>query len=431
MSIKKIPTIKLTKFGGDPSEDFDRWKDHFERVVGRHVTMDKVAKLAYLEDSLTGEAKKHIGGYIQGLKKEDAYDRALAVLERIYGGEIKRQNKAQHRFQRMEPLKSLSGKELTRVYLGVCNLVDFHTDNNHQYILNNSGNADYRDCRKKLGGFITEYDLWAIKENEPHTILSLQKYLERMHKAALLRATIDSSDSEEEDDGVVNYGSRDQRGKDRGRGRRSYQPERRKDQEDGPRRRHWSSPNRNKKGTYKCSICSESHKLFKCNEFRKLSPKERLEHVKKEDICQICLEARHQKSRCPKKEFKCRKDDCKGQHNNLLHFQRGDQKDQKKAFKATNADKSEEASEEEKPADGMSNHANHSRSSRVAIQIGEVNIHVNGETHPGNILLDLGSDHTNIREDTANQYQMKVIKGPEQRTLSVMGERKSPLTLPN
>ena len=432
-SMKKIPNLNLGKFSVKNSEDFERWEDHFQRVIGRHVTMDKVTKLAYLEDCLTGEAKKHIVAYTAGLKKEDAYDAALLMLHKLYGGAIKRENKALHRFARLEPLRDMSQSELTRIFIGVSNLMDYHKTNGNTYILQASGNADFRDCRRKLGSYVKEYDLWALQNMKEPNMTTLHQYLELMHQAALLSSTIDASDDE---DGVAHYGGqrrdkRDRRSKDKRTSDRGpfQKKEEKKDSPKAPRK---------SSGGYKCSKCKGEHKLFKCETFKKMAPAERWKHVKKEEICSRCIEGRHKTKDCSK-NWTCR--ECqRDSHHTLLHDpdfakkygksaeKKHKSKDKKKkSFTASGA--AEDGSSSDSDSEDDDNAANNgvqqvsmqSRTGRVAIQVGEVNVHSNGTVSRGRLLIDSGCDNTNVVEIMAQECKMKAIGEPTTRSLSVMG----------
>jgi hypothetical protein len=47
-----------------------------------------------------------------------------------------------------------------------------------------------------------------------------------------------------------------------------------------------------------CTMCKESHKLFKCDKFLKLQPKQRFNHVKRSRLSFNCLQANRQNQAC-------------------------------------------------------------------------------------------------------------------------------------
>ncbi|GFS36550.1 uncharacterized protein TNIN_389231 [Trichonephila inaurata madagascariensis] len=66
-----------------------------------------------------------------------------------------------------------------------------------------------------------------------------------------------------------------------------------------------------------CSYCQNNHNLNKCDAFQNLSVQKRVNFVKSNNICFICLTQFHRKSAC-KSTNKCRK--CGKSHHTLLHF---------------------------------------------------------------------------------------------------------------
>jgi len=66
-----------------------------------------------------------------------------------------------------------------------------------------------------------------------------------------------------------------------------------------------------------CAICRESHCLFNCSEFLKLSVHDRISAVKQKQLCINCLKSGHYAKEC--RSTKCRK--CSKAHNTLLHIQ--------------------------------------------------------------------------------------------------------------
>ena len=71
----------------------------------------------------------------------------------------------------------------------------------------------------------------------------------------------------------------------------------------------------------KCPFCSETHKLYKCEKFRGMAVTDRSQFVKKNKICERCLNSGHATKFCTLKYIKCRKQDCDARenHNTLLH----------------------------------------------------------------------------------------------------------------
>jgi hypothetical protein len=64
-----------------------------------------------------------------------------------------------------------------------------------------------------------------------------------------------------------------------------------------------------------CTLCSGSHRLFKCDTFLKLQPQQRLQHAKQRRLCFNCLQSFTKDHICSKQV--CHK--CQNRHHTLLH----------------------------------------------------------------------------------------------------------------
>ncbi|XP_035222985.1 uncharacterized protein LOC118195771 [Stegodyphus dumicola] len=67
-----------------------------------------------------------------------------------------------------------------------------------------------------------------------------------------------------------------------------------------------------------CKLCNVEHKLFKCPKFQKFSLKDRVEYVKKHNLCFCCF-GNHGVRNCPS-NYSCRV--CRKKHNSLLCYER-------------------------------------------------------------------------------------------------------------
>lgn len=67
-----------------------------------------------------------------------------------------------------------------------------------------------------------------------------------------------------------------------------------------------------------CKLCNSEHRLYKCSKFQKFSVKDRLEWIKKQNLCFCCF-GFHSVRNCNSNIF-CRL--CKKRHNSLLCFER-------------------------------------------------------------------------------------------------------------
>ena len=67
----------------------------------------------------------------------------------------------------------------------------------------------------------------------------------------------------------------------------------------------------------KCTICSIKHFFVDCPKFIEMSPQQRLEIIRKCNLCVRCLESGHILTKCPNQDFKCIQ--CGRPHHSMLH----------------------------------------------------------------------------------------------------------------
>ncbi|KFM59392.1 hypothetical protein X975_02343, partial [Stegodyphus mimosarum] len=74
----------------------------------------------------------------------------------------------------------------------------------------------------------------------------------------------------------------------------------------------------NEKHACICKLCNAKHKLFKCPKFQKFDLKNRIEYVRKHNLCFCCF-GNHGVRNCPS-NYSCRL--CSKKHNSLLCYER-------------------------------------------------------------------------------------------------------------
>lgn len=70
--------------------------------------------------------------------------------------------------------------------------------------------------------------------------------------------------------------------------------------------------------TSKCPLCSESHKLTRCEQFKNKTPQQRKEFTMQARLCHNCLGRNHIASNC-RSEFTCKVSGCGKKHHTFLH----------------------------------------------------------------------------------------------------------------
>ena len=79
-----------------------------------------------------------------------------------------------------------------------------------------------------------------------------------------------------------------------------------------------SSPVTNSQGLRKCPLCSASHKLRFCSTFKRMSALDRLNFVRKNNMCYLCMSRGHCADDCMS-SYVCNVDNCGLKHSKLLH----------------------------------------------------------------------------------------------------------------
>jgi hypothetical protein len=73
-----------------------------------------------------------------------------------------------------------------------------------------------------------------------------------------------------------------------------------------------------KKPNQTCPLCSETHKLTRCEKFKEKSPQERRDFAMQARLCHNCLGRNHVASEC-RSEYICRVPECGKKHHTYLH----------------------------------------------------------------------------------------------------------------
>ena len=68
----------------------------------------------------------------------------------------------------------------------------------------------------------------------------------------------------------------------------------------------------------KCWLCTKSHRLMDCDNFKGNTTDERKEYIKSERLCYKCFSKGHNLKDC-KSKYRCPNDDCNKIHHSLIH----------------------------------------------------------------------------------------------------------------
>ena len=158
-----------------------------------------------------------------------------------------------------------------------------------------------------------------------------------------------------------------------------------------------STFNSNPKAPTKCVVCANSHGLWACDAFKKLSPIDRYKKVKENTLCFLCFRGGHAVKACKMKE--CGIDGCKRRHNRLLH-----RAEETKSSNTTSMETVE-------------THASVSLNTFGILPVYEVNLSNSGKNKKLLALVDSGSSLSWIDKTSADLLALQGVK----RGLTVSG----------
>lgn len=145
-----------------------------------------------------------------------------------------------------------------------------------------------------------------------------------------------------------------------------------------------------------CIVCEQNHNLLNCDKFKSMKPQARLDVVKSNKLCFLCLFPGHSVSAC-QKAYRCSVPNCGKKHSKFIHVDT-----QQSRSDVTSVPLSSETFEASASNASVKNNA-----SRVYLPI--VSVTCNG-SYTAHALLDSGSTNTFISESLAKRLNLKSKK---------------------
>jgi len=167
------------------------------------------------------------------------------------------------------------------------------------------------------------------------------------------------------------------------------------------------------KSRYPCVLCKVYHKMFYCDEFKRMTVPERIALVKKHDLCENCLYPNHKTPACLRPN-RCTVQGCKKKHTKFIHLDE-DEGTKEESVNVVKVEKDEDVKTESTYAGTKVN---------CGVTVPTVSVIVNGKI-PAHALLDSGSTTTFCTERLVNTLGVKGVEvGYRLNTISTKGEHK-------
>ena len=290
-----LPKLKMTEFAGDPLE-WPEWSSLFNAVI-HNAPIDGNAKMSYLKTLVKGKFKAAIAGlgYSGAL-----YHTACDTLVRNFGRPqtvVNAQMKLIHTYPFIKSHDSstfIKYSQLITTCVSVLNQYGFTGDLCSESVLNSA-------VRKLPPELKTKWFFYA--KGQKDQTANFSKISEWLNDIAFVH-----------DELLVQF-------KQSSNKKQSTSTDRTKTTGSSisatANETGLSTFISNPKGPIKCVVCGNSHGLWACDAFKKLTPIDRYKRVKENKLCFLCFRGGHAVKDCKMKE--CGIDGCKRQHNRVLH----------------------------------------------------------------------------------------------------------------
>ena len=401
--MRLLPQLKLSRFSGSKSDHFDTWFCHFQTLVESQAVLGNKAKYLYLLECIEGTAKELVLSTTAGLIEEDSYEMALNTLTKCFGGPTQSTLQIITKFHELTPLTTRSRMEISRVYVCFKGIQNYHKKKENHHELEEISSSLLIKGREKIGRFIREFDAWRLDNALPHSFNSLVRWLERMQEAA-------------QDAFIFSGHSHDQKPrKERHSQKMSNNSNNAKTQQGLIGRKE------EKEEKFECSTgCNfkRFHKLPWCNNFKRMTAKEKLSHLNKIKGCLRCLGTSHKTKECQNSPRKCNKEGCEANHHFLLHealvsSPKSDKKENTNSQKKKNEKKKKPQKDGSTPqgnAQQNTTTAKRRNNYTTAIMVGHCEISSGSKKVIARVLLDSGSTTTGARNALSREVGAEIVE---------------------
>ena len=292
-SMAALKRVSIPRFAGN-KKNYEAWKAAFYSCVDQARASPQY-KLLRLHECLQGEALKVIENLGHSAA---AYEAAKSRLERKYGGKRRALTLRLEELDAFKQIREGNEKDLELFAELLDAVVVNLTDANQEAELG-SGSLYISLQRKFNKNLLAKYKQWVCDNHRTEGVKTLREFIDRESEFL--------TTASETIAGVLS-GSKKERAL---FAKEDFDPK--------------------KKHSRKCKVCKESHNLWTCENFKKMTVNERWNIAKEQKLCLRCLSDGHRGEACLRSRV-CGIKGCRSHHHRLLH------EDPKKEEKAEAAD---------------------------------------------------------------------------------------------
>lgn len=284
---KRLERVTLPTFTGDKLQ-YQNWKSAFTACIDTAPTSDEY-KLLQLKQYLKGDALKAIENLGHSAI---AYSMAKERLERKFGGTRRIFTTHLEEWEKLNPIKDQNAKDIERLADLLDVTVTKLKESGHENELSN-GMLYSKILQKLPQSLITQYYRWISDKSKIEGVVTLREFIIQESEYYTI--------ADEAVNGIANI------------------------QPDFINRTHFVDKtmpsNKNTSPDRNCKLCNQSHEIWHCNDFKKMSVSNRWSTAKRLNLCYRCLNSSHLGNKC-KLARTCNLDGCPKNHNRLLHDDR-------------------------------------------------------------------------------------------------------------
>ena len=176
---RRLPELKAFLFKGD-IEEYPLWRSRFREAIEAHELSNR-EKVHFLLDCLSGEPKESILSLVTSDNiNDETLTRALAIIERRFGGQDRLRTIKTAKLSNLTMLKSLSYEHVKEFRVNLVSLADYCRTHD-PIALTQIGHAYATSAKKVMGpNPMTIYLTWKADKRQPDNLESIETWLQEL-----------------------------------------------------------------------------------------------------------------------------------------------------------------------------------------------------------------------------------------------------------